>query len=393
MINWYGGFMNKVYVLGGMRTPIVTKNSCFRTVTAEELGAAVVKQLCRCYVHNCKLDGIIAGNAVGTGGNMARLMTLKAGLDKGVPAMTVDMQCASGAAAIATGFSYIASGIGDIYICGGMESSSLQPVRIYSEKDRRYAMTADGDGKYMTAQFSPDDLSEDVMLRGADRIIKKEGVTRAELDYWVMRSHRLAAECAEKGILADVIVPVNGFNKDNGIRKRMSQQLLDRLPPVLEVDSLLNAGNACLINDGAAFVVLVSDKWLAENTTVIPQAEIVSVQSTGTEPRESPRGAMNTADCLLEKEGLVYDDMDAIEFNEAFAVIDVLFQRKKPALTGRYNLLGGALAYGHPYGASGGILMIHLLKALELNHGSMGIMSIAGAGGMGQAMLLKRIKK
>ena len=111
----------------------------------------------------------------------------------------------------------------------------------------------------------------------------------------------------------------------------------------------------------------------------------------GSNPMESPRGAMNTADILLARNELNYSDMAAIEFNEAFAVIDVLFQRKHPKLIDRYNQLGGALAYGHPYGASGGILMIHLLKALDNKRGSWGIMSIAGAGGMGQSILMKKL--
>lgn len=381
--------MSKVYILAGLRTPIATKNNRFKHIPAEDLGAVVVNSLWQKYLFNEKPDGIIAGNAVGTGGNIARLMTLKAGLPAAVPAFTIDMQCASGAAAIAAGYKEIALGNGDVFICGGMESSSLQPERIYSKGDARYAQTANGDGRYMTAQFSPDEFAEDAMLKGADRVIKSYKITKNELDFWCIESHRRATACAKAGILDDVIVAVANQRTDDGIRPKMSQRLLDRLPSLLSENSLLNAGNTCLINDGAAFLVLVSDRWL-KNHQRIPQGEILGTCMAGSKPSESPLGAMNTADKLLEKHGLLYSDLDAIEFNEAFAAIDVLFQRSHPELIERYNILGGALAYGHPYGASGGILMIHLLKALEKNNGALGLLSIAGAGGMGQAILVRR---
>ena len=383
--------MSKVYILAGLRTPIATKNNRFKHIPAEDLGAVVVNSLWQKYLFNEKPDGIIAGNAVGTGGNIARLMTLKAGLPAAVPAFTIDMQCASGAAAIAAGYKEIALGNGDVFICGGMESSSLQPERIYSKGDARYAQTANGDGRYMTAQFSPDEFAEDAMLKGADRVIKSYKITKNELDFWCIESHRRATACAKAGILDDVIVAVANQRTDDGIRPKMSQRLLDRLPSLLSENSLLNAGNTCLINDGAAFVVLVSDRWLKKHQR-IPQGEILGTCMAGSKPSESPLGAMNTADKLLEKHGLLYNDLDAIEFNEAFAAIDVLFQRSHPELIERYNILGGALAYGHPYGASGGILMIHLLKALEKNNGALGLLSIAGAGGMGQAILVRRFR-
>ena len=383
--------MERVYVLWGLRTPIVTKNNKFKYIPAEKLGAFVVQGIMNKIGRGLLPDGVIAGNAVGTGGNIARLMCLTAGLPEEVPAFTVDMQCASGAAAIAMGYAQIASGNGDMYICGGMESSSLQPMRIYNENDERFAKVSGGDGRYTTAQFSPGELAENAMLLGADKTMATEKVTKEELDFWTLRSHRLAAECANKGLLKDQIIPVEGISKDDGIRYKMSQRLLDRLPKLLGGDSLLTAGNSCLINDGAAFVVLVSESWLKEHPEFTPKAEILGTCTAGGSPVESPRGAMLTADKLLARQRLSYEDVDAIEFNEAFAVIDVLFQRQHPDLIDRYNMLGGALAYGHPYGASGGIIMIHLLRTLELVKGSLGLMSVAGAGGMGQSILVRRL--
>ena len=382
--------MENVYVLGALRAPIVTKNGKFKTVPAEELGASVMRKLLEKNPDAGRnLSGVIGGNAVGTGGNITRLAALTAKIPETVPAWTVDMQCASAAAALAAAYHAIACGEGDVYLAGGMESSSLQPLRIYDKKDARFAKTPEGDGAYYTAQFAPDDLDPQTMLRGAERVAKAENVTKEELDAWAIESHKRAAAAQEKGVLRPFIVSVNGVTEDDGIRPRMNQKLLDRLPRLFGTDSVTTAGTSCLINDGAAFALLVGESWLREHPTIRPAARIVAAQAMGGAPDESPRGAMRTAEALLSRLGMRMDEMAVIEFNEAFAVIDVLFARKYPNLVSRYNTLGGALAYGHPYGASGAILLVHLLSVLESAGGGFGILSIAGAGGMGEALLLE----
>ncbi len=379
--------MEDVYVLGAMRTPIVGKNGPFHNVRPEILGAKVIQALLSRYEAG-QLAGIIGGNAVGTGGNITRLMALMADIDASVPAFTVDMQCASAAAAISLAYAKIASGQGSVWLAGGMESSSLQPLRVYAPGDERYGLTEKGDGCYYTAQFAPGDLSSQAMLWGAERVAAAENISRRELEEWALTSHARACKAAETGILQDVIVPVNGWKKDDGIRPRLSQRLLDRLPPLLGKGTNLTAGTSCLINDGAAFALLASGEYVRQQG-LRPMARILGTAMVGGNPAESPRGAMNTADVLLRRQGLDYKDLQAIEFNEAFAVIDVLFAREHPACLDRYNRFGGALAYGHPYGASGGILLVHLLKSLEAAGGGRGILSIAGAGGMGEAILVE----
>lgn len=376
--------MEKVYVLGGLRTPIVVKNGHFKYIKPENFGGEVLSALIKKY-HLTDISCIIAGNAVGTGGNIARLMALTAGIDERVPAMTVDMQCASAAAALSVAYAKIASGQDDVIIAGGLESASLQPTRVYSENDDRYGKTPGKDGAYKTAQFAPEELSPDTMLQGAEKTAQSEHITKAELDKWVLESHRRAAKAQADNVLSDIIVPIDGWSEDDGIRPRMNQRLLDRLPLLFGENTVTNAGNSCLINDGAAFAVLVSERY-AKAHGLKAAARILGTASVGGDPHESPRGAMRTADVLLERLGMRYEDLSAIEFNEAFAVIDVLFERTHPSLSKIYNRFGGALAYGHPYGASGAILLIHLLKALESSGGGRGILSIAGAGGMGEAI-------
>ncbi len=378
------GLLSRACIAGGLRTPIAHRGGALSRILPEDLGAFVIRALLKRYkIAGREVCGVLAGNAVGTGGNLARLMALKAGLPEEVPAVTIDVQCASAAAALSIAAAKIASGQGDCYLVGGMESASLQPLRIYAEHDPRRALVPDG--AYRTAQFAPGDVSGDAMLRGAERVMEAEQVSRAELDAFVLRSHRLAGKA--RRLLADAIVPVGDCRQDSGVRPQITQRLLDRLPPHFGPGTLLNAGNACAVHDGAAFLLMASDAFLQRHG-LPPEARVVDACALGGNPAESPRGAMRTADFLLKRRGLCYEDLSAIEFNEAFAVIDVLFDRAHHGCLDRYNRLGGALAYGHPYGATGAILAIHLLRSLQTAGGGLGILSIAGAGGMGEAVLL-----
>ncbi|HBG5343717.1 TPA: thiolase family protein [Clostridioides difficile] len=378
--------MEEVFILGGLRSHIGLKNGIFQFVQPELLGASVLKDLIKKYEID-KIDEIICGNAVGTGGNIARLMTLTAGVSDEVPAFTVDMQCASAMMSIDIAFSKVKSGQCDLIIAGGFESSSLQPMRTYHKNDKRYNIN---NPNYTVAQFSPDDNSQNSMLEGAERVAKLYQIEKTELDFWVKESHKRAKEARKEKMLEDIISPVNNSTCDEGIRDKMSQRLLDRIPPILGKETIANAANSCLINDGASFIILCSKKYL-ERTKKKSKAKVVNMCTIGTDATLSPTSAIQAMDKLLEIESLNYLDVSAVEFNEAFAVIDVLFQRKYPELIDRYNIFGGALAYGHPYGASGAIIALHLLKALEKTKGRYGICSIAAAGGLGSALLLERV--
>lgn len=376
--------MSKVFILGGARTPIVVAGTKFKKIRPEIFGAEVLRSL-REKFSLSRVDEIICGNAVGTGGNLSRLMTLIAGFDDSTAALTVDRQCASGAAAIAIAYAKISCGLADVIIAGGTESSSLQPLRIYNPNDDRFALTAaEGiQGGYRTAQFSPAEFDALAMLKGAQRVADAENISKAELDVWALRSHQRAAASTE--LLREYIVEVSGVREDTGIKKNISRRLTDRAPLPLGAGTKISAANACRINDGAAFVVLASENFVAENF-LSPAAQILDVATFGVNPLESPRGAQVVADKILSRNALTYDELSAIEFNEAFAVIDVLFERSHPACVDKFNQLGGALAYGHPYGASGAILLIHLLAVLKC--GGLGLMSIAGAGGLGESILI-----
>ena len=419
--------MEKVFLLGGLRSHIGLTGGMFKTVPAEELAAAVVQKVIEKYPCALQADGLVCGNAVGTGGNITRLAALKAGLPVHIPALTLDMQCASAAASIELAMTKIGSGMADVLIAGGFESTSMQPTRVYAKADPRYT-----EAGFTVAQFSPDTTSAKVMLEGAERTCQKHGFTREELDAFAVRSHQLAKKARDEKRLQDVVVSVSGSVGDEGIRDRMSPKLAARMPKLFTseevaalckeqikgtesggeagiksdaesesgaglsnekstVTPLLTAANACLMNDGAAFVILVSEKAV-EKYDLQPEAELLAGFEWGVDPRYSPEGAIETGAGLLQRCGLQPEEIDVFEYNEAFAVISALFARKHPELAERYCPWGGALAYGHPYGASGAILLLHLWQELKQKNGRLGLLSIAGAGGLGTALLVKNSK-
>ncbi len=378
--------MEKVWILGGLRSFIGVKDRMYRNVPAEVLGAEVLRAVIEKYqLAEHDIGCIIGGNAVGGGGNMTRLAALTAGIDEAVPAVTLDLQCGSALEAVTQAAAKIESGLADLVLAGGMESASTQPYRMWNPNHPQY----EKDKAYTVAQFIPGKQGEQVMLEGAERTAIQERVEKQEMDRWVLESHRRAAKAAQDGVLSDIQVSVAGSWKDEGIRPSMSQKLIDRLPYLLPGGSVINAANACLMHDGAAFVVLCSEQYGISHG-LKPEAVFCYGTAAGGDPFMSPKTAVLAAEKLLQKTGLSPDAIDAFEVNEAFAVIDVLFEWAFPGTWERYNRFGGALAYGHPYGVSGAMLLLHLLKSLEQSDGRYGICSVAAAGGIGTAVLVER---
>lgn len=375
------------YILDGLRSYIGIENSMYRHVPAEEIGAKVLDALAD-KTGIKKADCIIAGNGVGAGGNIARVMSLSSSFGVETPAFTIDLQCGSALESIAVAAAKIDSGQADLIIAGGFESSSTAPRRAYNINHPDYDKY--GDNWYKTARFVPDSHRQEAMLEGAEQTAVSEGITREELNKWVLRSHRLAKEARDVGELDDITVEIiEGCDKDEGIRERMSERLLNRLPAVLKDGKITTAGNACLTNDGAAFLILCSKRYLDE-TPLTPMGEFVDIAEVGTNPEQSPKSCIAAIDRLLMKNGISSAEIDIYECNEAFAVIDELFARRYPDSIEKYNIFGGALAYGHPYGASGGIITLHALKALEKRGGKYAVCAVAAAGGVGSAVLIKK---
>lgn len=415
--------MDKVYLLGGRRSYIGVENGIYRNVSAEELGAFVIKKVMDSYdISPEDIDLVAVGNAIGAGGNIGRLASLMAGVPEKTPVVTVDSQCGSGLAAIMQAAMQIELGMADVAIAGGFESSSTAPVR--SINKRHPDFSDDGDNVFKVAKFKPGAYDELAMFKGAEKCAETFGMSRSELDMYAIRSHRRAAQARMQGDLSGILAgsfyaqfikdnnpegkatagdekiisekkkslhnyetrPGNiPIEKDEGIRERISEKLLTRLPVLVPGGKYITAGNVCLTNDGAAFVLLCSERFLRnasetaeeENDAALKEVDtkevknilkpfrIVDIVSVGASPDMSPASIVPAIDKLLERNSLKASDILAWEYNEAFAVIDKLMESYVNKDFSNANIFGGALAYGHPYGASGGIITLHLMKAME----------------------------
>ncbi len=377
--------LENVVVVGGYRTYIGKENGIYRHVPAEKLGGHILHKLSENYG---KPDLVLAGNAVGAGGNIGRLMSLESGIPEEIPAFTIDSQCSSGMEAIVMAAAKIGSGQQKVIFAGGAESSSTAPRRMVSENHPEYS----GDKSYTAAKFSPGEWRQDAMLWGAEKMAKMSDISRETLDAWALRSHELAVKARDAEVFGDIILPL-GMKKecDQGIRRTLSKAFLEKIPTLYE-NGVTTAANACGTQDGAAFVVLCAESY-AEKKGWKPWLRYVDMVEVAGNPEMPPLLVNKALEKLFEKTGVHPEEIAAYECNEAFAVIDELFAKKYPACVPVYNACGGALAYGHPYGATGGILTLHLAKRMQqcMENDVYGVNAIAAAGGQGTAILWKKV--
>ncbi len=383
--------MNPVYLIGGLRTPIGKTGGILKDFLPENLASMVLNQVAAKYElspHN--LDQVIMGNAVGPGGNIARVSVLAAGWPYSTPAITVDTQCGSGLSAVNLAYSQIRSGEAELIIAGGVESTSMAPRRQFNPTDPRFQ----GDTIYYErAPFSTPAVGDPDIGDAAEHLAKELSISREAMDLLALESHKRATLTKEQGLFNDIITPIyssgNRVDSDECIRSRISLKLLERLKPVFVDGGKITAGNTCLKHDGAA-VILLASKHAVSKYNLKPQALITGTASCGCDPNIFPLGPVASIQKLLKNNNLQITDVDAIEINEAFAVKILACCQQLDYSLQKTNILGGALAYGHPYGASGAIILLHLLKALQEVKGRRGIASIGAVGGMGIATLIER---
>ncbi|MDR3349072.1 MAG: thiolase family protein [Acidaminococcales bacterium] len=383
--------MNKVYIVGGVRTPIGKTGGALRLFLPEELAACVLNEiLSRFGLAPGHVDHVVLGNAAGTGGNLARVAVLQAGWPYGVPAMTVDAQCASGLAGVSAAWALVAAGAAELVVAGGMESTSMAPARRFHINDPRFT---GHDDFYEQAPFSPLAIGDPDTVAAAETLAGEMDISRREMDALALESHRKACAAKRGGILDDIILPLarGGLIKDDECpRENMNMRLLSRLKGIVAREGRITAGNACLKHDGAAAVLLASPEALRRHA-LKPAAELRRAASAGCDPNYFPLGPVCAINSLLRCCSLGLEEIDAVEINEAFAVKILACCRKLGLPPEKVNKLGGALAYGHPYGASGAIILLHLLKTLEKTKGRFGIAAIGAVGGLGAAVLAEKI--
>jgi acetyl-CoA C-acetyltransferase len=381
--------MKEAVIVLAKRTAVGKIGGIFKNIPPEQLVAPLIKN----FIDQFKLDPttideVILGNAVGPGGNIARLSALTAGLPTTIPGVTVDRQCGSGLEAINLAARLIQSAAGDIYMAGGVESTSLAPWKI--EKPSSLFHPA-GPQFFNRARMSPDDLGDPDMGIAAENVAHKYNISRKEQDEYAFKSHAKAVQAMENGKFSEEIVPINGIDIDECPRKNTTIEKLESLPPVFKQNGTVTAGNACPINDGAALVLMMSmDK--CNELSIKPVLRFVDAVSVGVDPNYLGIGPVPAVTKLLNRQNLTINDIDIVEFNEAFAsqVLASLYQLNVPIE--KVNRNGGALAIGHPYGASGAILITRLYTELKRSHFKRGLATLGIGGGLGLATLVELIE-
>lgn len=366
------------FIIEGLRVPTGKAYGYYKSTMPEILAAHLLKEFRQRYPFlEQELDEVIMGNAIGTGGNMARYESLAAGFSVQIPATTVDMQCGSSQKAILMGDSQIKSRQSKCVLVGGMESNSLSPKRQYQPRDPRFV---DENTFYTRASFAPEN---DIDLKeSAENLAHKYQISKDEMLDWTLRSHELAT----KADLSSVILPFGDKVIDQTLRRNLSFEQLQKT----QSDCLIDHTNTAHLHDGAGAMLLAS-KEICEKYNLKAKAKICESVIVGGLPQLSPMGAIWAAEALLKKTNLTLNDIDLIEVNESFAVKPLAFMKHFGISAEKLNIFGGNLAFGHPFGASGTINLLHLISALEQKNKKRGLFTAGIAGGLGCAILVERV--
>jgi acetyl-CoA acyltransferase len=385
--------MREVVIVEAVRTPIGRRNGKLKDIHPIVLGSLVLKELvARTGIKPEQVEDVVFGCVSQVGEqslNIARSAWLTAGFPVTTPATTVDRQCGSSQQAIHFAANLIQSGVCDITIAGGVESMTRVPM---------------GSNAMSPGTPFPPELTElyDLVPQGisAELIARKYGISRKQMDEFGVRSHKLAHEATEKGYFKSQIMPVeislngNGhndlFQSDEGIRANASYEATSALQPAFNPEHSITAGNSSQISDGAAAVMLMSlDK--AKQLGLKPRARIRAQAVVGTDPVLMLEGPIPGTAAVLKRAGLDLKSIDLFEVNEAFASVVLAWEKETGADMKKTNVNGGAIAVGHPLGASGAILMNRLLYELERRDLRYGLETMCCGGGIGTATIIDRV--
>lgn len=378
--------MNKAVIVAAKRTPIGVYGGKLNKWEPEDLLKPLLQhfqKMLPCDLNT--LDDVILGNVVGNGGNIARKSLLEGGIDVRVPGLTIDRQCGSGLEAIQLACRLVESGAGDFYIAGGVESTSRapwkmkRPTSLYPSEPPQF---------FERASFAPSD-QDPSMIEAAENVAHTFQITREDQDRFAYTSHIKTAKAFENHQLDDEIVPLkvqgSWMTHDESVRPDIKLSRLKRLKPLLP-NGTVTVGNCCLKHDGAALVVVMSQEK-ARTLGLTKGLYFKGYAIEGVAPTLLGSGPIPAVKELLEKHHLTITDIDAVELNEAFSAQVLACQRELNISDAQLNRYGGAIAMGHPYSASGAILVTRLFYMTDAMRmiATMGI-----GGGMGNAALFER---
>lgn len=393
---------NDVVIVSALRTPIGSFGGSLKNLSAVELGAIVIKKaIDKAGVKSEDIDEIIMGNVLqaGLGQNPARQAAIQAGVPNHVPALTINKVCGSGLKTVHLASQAIMLGDADVIVAGGMENMSQAP---YLSKDARSGMRM-GD-KTLIDSMIHDGLwcamNDYHMGITAENICEQYGLSREEQDNFAAKSQQKAGVAREAGKFKDEIVPIEViedrgktflFEEDEYVRPGTTNESLGKLRPAFKKDGSVTAGNASGINDGAAAVVLMSRKK-AKSLNIAPLATLVGNASAALDPSVMGLGPINATKRLLEKTELSIKDLDLVEANEAFAAQSLAVTKDLELPEDIVNVNGGAIALGHPIGASGTRILVTLIHELKRRNEKYGLATLCIGGGQGIASIIKNEK-
>lgn len=400
--------MEKVYIVGAKRTAIGSFQGSLASVSAADLGTVVAKAVLeQAGLKPEVVDEVIFGNALpaGQGQGVARQISIQAGLPDTIPASGVNMVCGSGLKAVMNGFASIKAGLNNVVLAGGVESMSQAPHLLPAKTRSGIKMGSFQVDDHMVKDGLTDAFSQNHMGMTAENIAEKYDISRKTQDEYAYNSQKKAIAAQAQGLFEDEITPVTVkswrgdtvVDQDEYINHNTSLEKLSSLRTAFKKDGTITAGNASGLNDGASAILIVSESYLKEHN-LTPIAEIVSIGQGGVDPQIMGMGPVTAIHDALKRAEVSLAEMDILELNEAFAaqsigVVEELAQMNEMTadeIYERTNLNGGAIALGHPIGASGNrvlVTLLHLLKNKEANYG---LASLCIGGGMGVAMVVKK---
>ena len=380
-----------IVILAGARTPFGKFGGAFKGVTATELGVfAGIGAMSRANVSPADIDHVIFGNVLQTSSDaiyLARHVGLRAGIPKSSPALTVNRLCGSGFQSIISGAQLLLLGEANFVLAGGTENMTQAPHVV---RDARWGLPL-GEGKLEDSLWSAltDTYCNVSMAMTAEKLAAQYGITRAQADAFALQSQLRASAAADAGRLSEEIVAVEGvLENDEHPRPETTAEELAALRPAFTKDGIVTAGNACGICDGAAAVVLATEERArAENRATL--ARIVSWAITGCEPSLMGIGPVEAIKIALQRADLALEQIDLFEVNEAFAAQYLAVEKELGLDRERVNVNGGAIAFGHPLGASGARITLTLALELKRRQARYGIGSACIGGGQGIALLIE----
>lgn len=389
--------MREAVIVSAVRTAIGKQGGTLASVPPHVFGAEVIKEaMKRVKISPTLVEDVILGNVLSGGGNIARLTALQTGLSIELPGLTIDRQCGSGINAVMLAAQAIQAGDGDVYVAGGIESMSRAPY-LMDRPEKPYSTVPP---RIRKSQLSPVEIGDPPMGITAENLAKKYKISREEQDVFAANSQQKMKKSIDDGRFIEQIVPINipvrkgnpvVFKQDEHPRPDSTNEVLAKLPPAFLEAGTVTAGNSSGLNDAAAALIVMS-REKAEELGIKPLAVIKAHAVAGVDPAIMGIGPVPATRKVMEKSGLSLEDMDIIEINEAFAAQVIACDRELNMNLEKVNVNGGAIAHGHPLGATGAILLTKAIYELARINGRYALITACIGGGQGIAAIIEREK-